>query len=314
MVFSKWLIEFMSNFKYVVCSFNIGIFLLFTISVGCAKNMLNFYNVGQGNFTMIELDDNVIIVDAGHGGNIFNHDPSGVLLANDELSGFKINLTVKNDYMTRKKLKNASLLKSKNLIVILSHDDRDHYNLMEYWFKLNFKNKKLYYREDQSVKKTIEDQFSDYNIQKHPLSKTETLKFGEHVIKLIIGNPIGGKSNDKSIIVVLKYKNGSETIKIVIPGDATEKTYTSIQSENREIKEADILLASHHGADTEGSNSTQIINKLNPSVVVFSAALFSQYYHPKTDVLLEYNKILLEKHSLRDMESGARSSRQGRRG
>jgi len=82
------------------------------------------------------------------------------------------------------------------------------------------------------------------------------------------------KKNDRSLVVKFNHKPFSA----LIPGDATKDTYERCLQD--ELK-ATILLLSHHGAETHGSNSVEIIkNRIKPDYIVCSSHIQSHFGHP----------------------------------
>lgn len=54
---------------------------------------------------------------------------------------------------------------------------------------------------------------------------------------------------------------------------------------------ATILQASHHGADTDGSNSEKWLEIVSPKFLVFSAGIRADYLHPRLEILKRVSKI-----------------------
>lgn len=79
--------------------------------------------------------------------------------------------------------------------------------------------------------------------------------------------------NNHSIIVVIEYA----TTKIVIPGDNQKCSYDELMSSSSfmaAIKDADILLAPHHGR--ESGYNVDFINQVNPKLTVVSDGRFCE--------------------------------------
>jgi len=94
----------------------------------------------------------------------------------------------------------------------------------------------------------------------------------------ILTNLVGRSANDNS--AVAQYRLGST--RILVMGDATGVTEAAMLSKARKLRAplfADMLVASHHGAITSGSNSQALAAAVRPGVLVFSAG--GRFGHPR---------------------------------
>jgi beta-lactamase superfamily II metal-dependent hydrolase len=95
----------------------------------------------------------------------------------------------------------------------------------------------------------------------------------------------GKDANQASTIILIQYSDTSGDTNIdetyLICGDATEKTLNMVMREYPELKNVTILQAPHHGAGTHGSASESFIQKMNPSIAVYSAPYYGERFgHP----------------------------------
>ena len=92
--------------------------------------------------------------------------------------------------------------------------------------------------------------------------------------------------NTDSAVVRLSI-NGKNYI---FPGDATGETTSRILSHTQELDtlESEFLLASHHGAESEGCNNVEWALATTSRTVVFSAGQHSGYKHPRLTALYHY--------------------------
>lgn len=88
--------------------------------------------------------------------------------------------------------------------------------------------------------------------------------------------------NDNSLVVLLQFGK----IRCIIPGDATKKTTDNIlRLCKKEMLAADMLLASHHGADDDGCNGKEWLDAINPRYIVFSSGMNKGYLHPRATLV-----------------------------
>ncbi|GGC75436.1 hypothetical protein GCM10011396_23370 [Undibacterium terreum] len=115
---------------------------------------------------------------------------------------------------------------------------------------------------------------------------------------------LGSSTNADSAIVRLSYKGNS----IIFPGDAEGKTERSAlenaRNNNLDISGTSLLLASHHGARTETSNSPAWLNAVSPNAMLFSARVASSYHHPQCEVINRAAPLVAPVDSSFDVECG----------
>ena len=90
-------------------------------------------------------------------------------------------------------------------------------------------------------------------------------------------------ANDASLMLALKY---GET-KWIFPGDATGVAQETARSNYPEgALVSTVVAASHHGANSNGSNSPSWAQAVLPNILVSSAGL--RHYHPRCDAMDRY--------------------------
>lgn len=99
----------------------------------------------------------------------------------------------------------------------------------------------------------------------------------------------GSNANDRSLVLELNNEN----YVLTLTGDATGETQNSAIANWRNLGgvRSTVLLGSHHGADTNGSNSEAWADATSPNVVVYSAGL--KFFHPRCAATAVYEEWLL---------------------
>ncbi|MGL4426955.1 MAG: ComEC/Rec2 family competence protein [Alphaproteobacteria bacterium] len=146
-------------------------------------------------------------------------------------------------------------------------------------------------KKSEAVAEHVHHQQTDA-VQTGALFLDEALNFGKDLqISLLSVNPTHVKeegrspmrmsysddANADSLVMKLTHQAGS----MILTGDATELTTNRIirnYQNNPSFLEADILLASHHGASSQGTNSKEWMSYTKPKVVLVSNGL--TYEHP----------------------------------
>lgn len=288
--------------------------------IGVKDNIeVAFFNVGQGNCTVIKAPDqyNLWIIDAGSTQN-----PQNI---------------TNNIFYNRKDLATQIStwigdFSKYSLHLVLSHPDQDHYNIINNILETTVK-----FYSANKIKPKVDSNFVFNNVnlylsqcfddpKKYGFSKKSNIdtliskkvfcvirdldKITQNEMSvLFLNNPKkimgdedeededeevnkkeGQKNkNHNSLVIRVSYGIWS----ILLTGDATEKTFESINP--NDLKNITILQASHHGAVTDGSNSQGFINLTQPSYVILSAPQYSSYDHPNWNVVYRYVKYLITK-------------------
>lgn len=244
-----------------------------------------FFNVGQGNCTVIKApDDNTVwIVDIGS-----NHNPLNIF-DKKVFSRVAISKAILNWI--------GKELNKYDLKIVLSHPDDDHCNIinaLSLYFPKNQIENKMKEAQFKSVELFISDKYEIGKYTKVDLEKylktvheQKKISFEGMLVEIFSPNEVHSENNENSLVVKISYGRHS----VLLTGDATEKTYKNIQKKQN-LKDVSILQASHHGSKTDGSNSDELINLVNPSYVVFSAPKYSQFRHPDWNIVERFYKHL----------------------
>jgi beta-lactamase superfamily II metal-dependent hydrolase len=258
------------------------IFLLLNYSKAAE---LVVFNVGQGNCNLFVPDQKIsngtcipILYDAGS-----DHYPQ------DENQCKVTKTTVIKEIVT----KICSVLPNihPTLNVVIGHGDTDHYSyILEVLNKLP-KEVTFYFFLGGS-----QSQYADNfikQIMNYPKSRKKSLFFAndEQKENPSIGTPYfceilswlnTTNKNTNSVVLKISLVNA---FSILLTGDATKDTTSKIKSQD--IEQTSILLANHHGAETEGSNSESWVKNSNPQIVVFSCSR-TKNGHPRSIVVNRY--------------------------
>lgn len=104
--------------------------------------------------------------------------------------------------------------------------------------------------------------------------------------------PYGSKKNADSAVIRVRYANQA----VIIPGDAeavTEHRALSNAAANGiDLAGANLLVGSHHGASTYGSNGQDWLEAIRPSAGAFSAQVESKYRHPRCETVARYAAVV----------------------
>ncbi len=265
------------------------------------------FDVGQGNCTLVLHQDHSLNVPA--------------LLVDGGSTAFKKfrKATFKTDQITAIVLKTTNYLlqiQSKNIIIVVSHPDIDHYTWMPDIIGRCKENepgitisrivlggiKTLYNTTFQTfLDDLLPEEISDDDDSSSDSSDTEedaivefltkdnnttnnTILYENGNICYYILPALQGAtkpaSNAASLVVVVKFDN----FVMPIMGDATGSTTKHITENEANFIEEEtlsILHAAHHGSDTHESNSETWLNKIKPTLVVFSSGVGSKNMHPR---------------------------------
>ena len=107
----------------------------------------------------------------------------------------------------------------------------------------------------------------------------ESLQCGEALTFVLTTNN-GSTSNDQSL--VLSVDHGE--FRSIFPGDATNASQdAALGNFPGDLLVSSLVVASHHGAVTHGSNSDAWVAATQPLYVIYSAG--SSYFHPRCDAI-----------------------------
>lgn len=227
-----------------------------------------YFNVGQGNMSLIRKDRKVVLIDCGS---------TSENVASNTLNNF---------------------LKSKAIdkidFVILTHFHTDHINGI---YDIEAKIDKIGYsipKENSKEYQKISEFLVENSISKVELKKDDKISFKNmaidillpHANKVIDSNDI---ANSNSIVALVTI---DEDTNLLYMGDATIETekvlVKNITNEiERKFKGLDILQVGHHGSKT--STSDNFLQMLNAKLAVISSKK-KVYGHPSKETIDKLNK------------------------
>ncbi len=210
-----------------------------------------FFDVGQGNSTLIEADDGTtILIDTGRS------DDNRILT-----------------YLEEKNIKKIDLL-------LLTHPHADHignadkiiqtYQPKEIWMDGLTFNSSIYER-------VIDAALNSDAVYKEPRTGDQA-SFGPFELSVLSPKELSNDANNDSIAVKLTYKD----ISAIFTGDAEKEREKEMVAGNLNLK-ADILSLGHHGSST--SNQPFFLDKVAPQIAIYSAEKGNSYGHPHVEVL-----------------------------
>lgn len=221
------------------------------------ENTIEFLDVGQGDATLLNINNNHILIDTG-----------GLVMYSDKEYTYQL---------TKSKL--LPLLKSKGikkLTLIITHGDTDHMK-EAYYLVENFKVDQVIFNKNEynDLEKGLIEKLNKKHI-KYQKSK-DYLEMDKYKI-YFLNTKMYDNENDNSNVIYLNYKG----LKVLLMGDAGIKRETDIINKYN-LKDIDILKVGHHGSNT--STSKEFIKEINPKISIISVGENNRYGHPKDTVL-----------------------------
>ena len=233
---------------------------------------VHFYNVGAGTCTLVECPGpgaRPIIVDCGKLDN-----RQGVYAISDEELEERIHDT----------------LDARSLEVVLSHSDTDHVSLIP--DMLDDEQVGAIWQGDdpEDYPKAVRDWVSSQQAKGAAIHRRFAKNWHNDGQVIANGLDCGTASsyvltvnsgrddrddNADSLVLMLKYRSFS----IIFTGDATGATERAAIANFDGGLRAAVLVASHHGASTKGSNSREWADATQPAVVIYSAGTL--HGHPR---------------------------------
>jgi competence protein ComEC len=107
----------------------------------------------------------------------------------------------------------------------------------------------------------------------------------------------GSNANNHSCVLLISYADQH----ILLPGDIETSVENQLLRDQQLPEKLHLLLAAHHGSRT--SSGVSFVNKMQPDVVVYSAAYRSQHGHPHPQVRQRYQAV--GSREMNTAESGA---------
>ena len=242
--------------KYLV--FLIVFLLINYLSPLKKDNYIIFLDVGQGDSSLININNNVTMIDTG---GIVSHD-------NKEYR-YKISKNKLIPY-----LKSVGIKKINNLI--LTHGDFDHMGEAKYLVE-NFKVKNVIFNcgEYNDLEKDLIKVLDRKNIKYQ--SCISKLDIGDTELKFLQTREYDNENDNSNVIYTEKNNK-----KYLFMGDAgIDKEKDILEKYN--ISNVDVLKVGHHGSNT--SSSEEFIDEVNPKYSVISVGKNNRYGHPNEEVL-----------------------------
>lgn len=256
--------------QIIVATFFILITIFSNIYFKCIDSFVYFFNVGQGELSLIKSKENMVIVDIGS---------LKVTQAYNALNGYF-------------KMKNVAKVDA----IILSHMHSDHINGLENFVKEYKVGKIIYaepfYENEEYINflKIIEK----YKLNTQVVRSGEKVKYGDIHIEILLPDIKELKDkedennlNTNSVVCKISIKDKD----VLYMGDATTKTEERLlekyKGNNEIFKDIEILKVAHHGSKT--SSCEEYIERIKPKYAVISAK--KKYYnHPHESVIETLNK------------------------
>lgn len=185
--------------------------------------------------------------------------------------------------------------------VVVSHSDDDHANLIpdvldpeqinSLWIGDKLKNYKAPFRQwTNRVKRAAAETgaFFSGNLAKNWINDGEavsSLQCGT-ANTFILGVNNGSDANSNSLMLAVEFGAFIATF----TGDATRKSELAAIDNYPDALETTLLSASHHGAETEGSNSSEWAEATRPSYLIYTAGDHARFRHPRCNAVAIYRE------------------------
>lgn len=219
------------------------------------KNILkiSYIDVGQGDSTLIQINDKNILIDAGPNDSI------------DKLMS----------YLSKQNIKKFDY-------IIATHPDEDHIGGMSSVIK-KYNIGKFYAPKKLSNTRTFENMIkalSSKNLKINQGQQGINLDLGKNVVceMLAPNNTKYENTNNYSIVLKITYGN----TKFLFTGDAEKISEQEMLSKDLDLS-ADVLKIGHHGSSS--STSEEFLDKVNPKIAVISCGKDNKYGHPHKQTL-----------------------------
>jgi hypothetical protein len=282
--------------KITTEAFSIDTFDVNVLPVKLAEKLrVSVLPIGAGNCVLMELpqgldgETTIILNDCGSTGQ-------GVTGWNKATAVSYI------DTILRQYINQAGKFEAQ-FIVVVSHADTDHYNIIpslnagavsEVWLggNINDYNQAMGQWLNNIINRVGQNAInSGFNKSLSRIMYQRQTVLGDATLEMLTVNSSDnlngyGEKNADSLVTRLEI---NEEYSITNAGDATAETILAVM-ENSESNDIDIftdlLIAPHHGSSTHGSNSYLIGKAFLPNTVVFSAG--DRHNHPKCSALQAY--------------------------
>lgn len=187
-------------------------------------------------------------------------------------------------------------LTGRHVTVVLSHGDRDHYSYITRLFPNGAGVSALYYG-NKAIQygAGIQQWIAQVAAAGVPVHGEGTVAIGPGPMcgaaatDVLAVNAVPGNKNASSLVLGLAYSGH----RVILPGDATGATEQAVIANFGPDLHVALLEASHHGSESEGSNSDAWAQATSPENLIVSAGPIGHYGHPRCDALERYHHFLL---------------------
>ncbi|WP_183163707.1 MBL fold metallo-hydrolase [Alteribacter keqinensis] len=211
---------------------------------------VSFLDVGQGDATLFQTEEAVILVDAGR------HDQDEVV-----------------HYLNERGVTHIDLL-------VGTHPHADHIGQMPQVLDA-FEVKEVWMSGSEAGSQTFEHTLeailaseADY----YEPRAGESFTVGDLSVEVIHPEELTNNLNDDSVSMNISFGE----VRFILTGDAENRAEHEMLRRNNHIN-ATILKAGHHGSST--SNTAPFIEAVNPDAAIYSAGENNQYGHPHSEVI-----------------------------
>ena len=231
-----------------------------------------FVDVGQGDCSLICINNKNIIIDGG----------------GSENSDFDVGKQVLLPYLLDRRINKIDYM-------IISHFDSDHigglFAIME---KLKVKNIFICKQGEESENyKKFKQIVKQKNIKVYVVGKGDKIEIEKDIYFDVLwpnkSNLIDENTlNNNSIVAKLNYKKFS----VLFTGDIEETAENEIlktYQENLQILNSTILKVAHHGSKTSSTN--ELINVIKPKCVLIGVGKNNKFGHPNNDVIARFENL-----------------------
>lgn len=283
----------MSNylFFYLIASIQLVHAMKAPFEVGGGRCLVDVFEVGQGNCTLIACDGCCpILVDCGSSSSEYTGEKPPV---------FK---RKKLAEIVKRIRDHAAQVKIPELIVIVSHPDDDHYNMLNDLLNnflidpLRVKqvllgcDESLYLQPFKDVLAALTKTgcFVRYLTGVGNTTKVETIISQNGALCQILPALACKNKEDKNMgSLVVKFSYGNSACLIMGDGDGATTDHILRCDEFRPMvdrpdyfSDIKLFIASHHGSDKERCNNIGWMNRVAPACVVLSSGIRGDFHHP----------------------------------
>lgn len=260
--------------RYLISSLIIIVLLNFIVPILTSKRNsleINFIDVGQGDSTLIRVNNKNILIDGG-----------GSLDSNNFDTGEKILFP----YLLDRGIYAIDY-------VIVSHFDADHCQGLEYVMK-NMKVKHAIISglgQESNEYNTFINLAKKQNTKIIYVKKGDIIKIKDATIEILYPNNekiVENPKNNNAIVCKVEWRKFS----ILFTGDIEEKAERKIlqmYENDLEILKSSILKVGHHGSKT--SSTEEFIQAVNPKIALIGVGKNNKFGHPNSGVIERLEKI-----------------------